>query len=108
MQGSHTAQCPGLNIRSINRLSILDRAHRRTTPYMHRNQTRPVHRFCQGLCNRPQNERVTDPVEPILAEFVPLGCFLVYRIGLDVRRHGLVEGGVEEGDALDVREFFST
>lgn len=71
---------------------------------MQGNQACLLNRLVQVFGHRAQDERVAYPMKPVLAQFVAPGCFLVDWIGLHVRRERFVEGGVEERNALDVRE----
>jgi hypothetical protein len=88
--------------RGINGLTILNRTYRSSAPNVHHNEARLLDWFVYELCHRPQNKRVADSMESILAQAVRLGDFLVDRVCAHGFRDCVVEGGVEEGDALYV------
>lgn len=73
---------------------------------MHNDEIRFFYWFVQKLCYRPQNERVADPVESILAQTIRLGNFLVDWVCAYGFGDCLVESGVEEGDACNFGELY--
>ena len=74
---------------------------------MHHNQIRLVLRFIQELRHRAKNEGIADPMEPVLAQPVRLGYFLVDRVRFDVFRERLVECTVKIGDTSDPWELLA-
>lgn len=71
---------------------------------MHHDEIRLLDRFIQKLCYRSQDERVADPVKPILAQAIRLGDFLVDWVCAYGFGNSLVERRVEESDAFDFGE----
>lgn len=71
---------------------------------MHNDKIRLLLRFVQKLCYSPQDERVADAVEAILAQTIGLGNFLVDWVRADSFGDCLVETRVEEGDAWNFGE----
>lgn len=71
---------------------------------MHNDEIRFLDWFVQKLCYRPQDERVTDPMESILAQTIRLGDFLVDWVCAYGFGDCLVESRVEEGDASNFGE----
>jgi DNA-binding MltR family transcriptional regulator len=71
---------------------------------MHHDEIRLLDRFVQGLCYRSQDERVADSVEPILAQTIRLGDFLVDWVCAYGFGDSLVERRVEKSDASDFGE----
>lgn len=75
---------------------------------MHHYQIRLVLRFFEELRHRAKNKRIADSVEPVFAQSVRFGHFLVDRVRFDVFGEGLVECAIKVGDAPDTGEFFAT
>lgn len=71
---------------------------------MHDDEICLLDRFVQKLCYRPQDKRVADSVESILAQAIRLRGFLVDWICAHGFGDCLVESRVEEGDASDFGE----
>jgi len=71
---------------------------------MHNDKIRLFDRLVQKLCYRPQDERVADAVEAILAQTIGLGNFLVDWVGAYSLGDCLVETRVEKGDAWNFGE----
>lgn len=75
---------------------------------MHYDQVGFLGGLVQRLGHGAEDERIADTVEPILPQSICLGDLLVDRICLHVVGECLMEGGVEESDAGDLRELFAT
>jgi hypothetical protein len=73
---------------------------------MHNDEIRLLGRFVQKLCYRPQDERITNPMESILAQTIRLGYFLVDWVCAYGFGDSLVESRVEVGDASNVGELY--
>lgn len=75
---------------------------------MHNDEIRFLDWFVQKFCYRPQDERVADPVESILAQTIRLGDFLVDWVCAYGFGDCLMESRVEEGDTFDFGELYFT
>lgn len=73
---------------------------------MQDDEIRFLDRFVQKLCYRPQDERVADPVESILAQTIRLGDFLVDWVCTYSFGDCLMESRVEEGDTSNFGELY--
>lgn len=73
---------------------------------MHNDEIRFLDRFIQKLCYRPQDERIADPMESILAQTIRLGDFLVDWVCTDGFGDCLMERRVEVGDTSNFRELY--
>jgi hypothetical protein len=74
---------------------------------MHHDKVGLVNRLVDELCYRPQNERIADPMESILAQTIRLGNLLVDRVRAHRFRDCLVKRGVKECNASNFGKLFS-
>lgn len=75
---------------------------------MHHDQVGSLGGFVQKLGHGAEDERIANTVEPILSQPICLGDLLIDGICLHVVWECLMEGGVEESNAGDLRELFAT
>lgn len=73
---------------------------------MQNDEIRFLDGFVQKLCHRPQDERVADPVESILAQAICLGDFLVDWVCTYGFGDCLMESRIEEGDTSNFGELY--
>lgn len=75
---------------------------------MHHDHVGLLCRLAEELGDGSKDERVANPMESILPQPICLGDLLVDRVCLHVFGKGLMERGVEKGDAGNAWKFFST
>lgn len=74
---------------------------------MHHDQVGLLCRLAEELGDGTKNERVANSMESILPQPICLGDLLVDRVCPHVFGQGLMERGVEKGDAGHAWKFFS-